>query len=382
MFVGVARHSVDMALQPLTPYSLRMMRSFAHYSPDAVAASLPAVVSHYLDRLRVFRAMLTSEPLLQSPPEVRTRLQMHVEAALAEGEAVDTADVTAVFKACMGGKVAADTAFSGAVGMARVLPAAVRGSDGLQTLLSTACRVLSSVDVFLEQTAVACERSDLVPADVAGAYRLTPIAVVDVPQLLEDVLEDAVRPLVSEKFGAGACPDVIVERGPGHHTAELPPALVSYVAVELLKNACEAMVQRHGALDMEDAEPIHVLVSSNKTNLGVRIVDTGGGLPIAPDEARKWLSSSTNPDDGARNGGGGYGYSRSHGAVFSGMGVGVARSNALATLLGGHLTLGSLPGVGTSAFFTVSRTGDVQDTGAFPAQYVHPRSRLREVLQR
>jgi hypothetical protein len=102
---------------------------------------------------------------------------------------------------------------------------------------------------------------------------------VDLKAMLEGVIIPDIESLTKEKFGA--CPDVLVRADARGNTDAIAaatataissssssssgssgapvlaygaPSLLSFVLAELLKNGLEAVMSRHGALDLEDAE--------------------------------------------------------------------------------------------------------------------------------
>lgn len=150
-------------------------------------------------------------------------------------------------------------------------------------------------------------------------------------------------------------------------TALVPAGYVQYVMMELLKNAIEASVRRFGALDVDEAPPVLVQVSGSATHAGFRVVDPGGGCSDVDGAMSYFLSgagaggSSSSSQGREKQEGEDWKFSKSFGAAFSGMGVGLPRCRVYSKLLGGSTVVSSLPGHGCTATVTFARRGDVPD---------------------
>lgn len=152
-----------------------------------------------------------------------------------------------------------------------------------------------------------------------------------VVELLEHTVEDC-RAFCVEKNGSA--PEVVVEGEPGLRVLTVPP-YVKFIAVELLKNAMQALLDRYGAWDVDEAAPVVVRVGTCPEDdhyFQVSVHDTGGGVPKAM-LGRMMLyygTSVTKTDTG-------YGYSRDHGSKFKGFGVGVPMTRLYAHFMGGEV---------------------------------------------
>lgn len=171
---------------------------------------------------------------------------------------------------------------------------------------------------------------------------------------------DAVRAFAVEKFGAA--PDVVVDepsfaRGAGRAPLSclVVPEYLRFALVELLKNAVAASVEHYGAAALDDAPPVRVSVSGDATHVGLCVSDAAGGTAGRPGAAIAPFPyfSSTAPPPVQDS----YHYSRTHGAPFSGLGLGLPRASLYARHLGGALALVSQPGRGVDAHLFVDRSG-------------------------
>lgn len=122
-----------------------------------------------------------------------------------------------------------------------------------------------------------------------------------------------VSALAREKFGV--CPELRII---GSHNILGNPSLIEYTLVEILKNSIKAVVDRYGALQVDDAEPIIVNIS----NGALRITDAGIGMEDAVlrhifDAFYTTQREDKNPS---------YHYSRDFGVPFNGCGFGLLKS--------------------------------------------------------
>ena len=81
------------------------------------------------------------------------------------------------------------------------------------------------------------------------------ISNVEVRFFMERIVEDVSR-FAKEKFGV--CPEIQVR---GDMRISMIPPFIEFVTVELLKNAIKAVIDRYGALDIDDAPPIVILLN-------------------------------------------------------------------------------------------------------------------------
>lgn len=198
---------------------------------------------------------------------------------------------------------------------------------------------------------------------------------------------DDIRGFSIEKHGAP--PDVDIEDRSGGARALCMPGLVEYALSELLKNAVQALVDTHGAWDLDEAPPVAICVwvsedasappsvdhadaqelasgenaqavqfwagsgagdcqlnideeriGDDSVQMGpatnafwhVSVANRGRGL--SDEEMRRMRSffSTTTPAAEAT-----YGYSKQHGAQYSGLGVGVPLTALYAEFMGGSV---------------------------------------------
>lgn len=192
-----------------------------------------------------------------------------------------------------------------------------------------------------------------------------PAGWYDLGALAEAAAEDVLA-LCVEKYGVR--PPLEVSRAAPARCL-VDGGLATYALLEVLKNACTAVVERVGALDVDDAPPIRVAVSASRRYAGVRVDDAGGGFdPDAQRDAFRYLCSGVDitAEEAARRLRGGaaaptYTYSRDFGVAMHGHGVGLPRARLAARYMGGSLQLSALPGDGATATLTLQRAGTVPD---------------------
>lgn len=200
---------------------------------------------------------------------------------------------------------------------------------------------------------------------------------------------DDVRGFAVEKYGIP--PDMYVSAPAATAAAGVTcaPPLVLYSLAEVLKNAVTALEAQHGAWDLDEALPITVTVrlpeppaaaavtahavpasagadffwSGGASASGgrgmeahchatasggaggrecreggvweIEVVDYAGGIPEeAEADIGRFFFSTVRASPAA-----GYGYSKDHGAVFSGHGVGIPMAQMYAEMMGGGLTV-------------------------------------------
>jgi signal transduction histidine kinase len=170
----------------------------------------------------------------------------------------------------------------------------------------------------------------------------------DVRQLAQDTAEDC-RAFCVEKNGEA--PEVRVHCATSAH-ALVVDGHVHFILMELLKNAMKAMMDEYPGASLLDAPPIHVTVSAQGGELGVRISDTGGGIP--PQHRQHCMRFFyTSHVEGEAN----YTYSKNFGARFTGYGVGLPMARIYARIAGGDVGLSVLPGHGTDATLLINKYG-------------------------
>ena len=169
---------------------------------------------------------------------------------------------------------------------------------------------------------------------------------VDLAALAEASVDDATA-FCREKHGAAPEVELVRVGEPLPPDSVLLAPLAAFALHEVLKNAMGAHVRRVGgdAGRLDELPPVRVSVGACGTTGFVKVEDQGGGWPAGTDGARalRYLHS-TNPPREAN-----YTYSRSFGAPFEGLGVGLPLAHLHASQLGGRLTLAGLPGRGVTA---------------------------------
>ena len=187
---------------------------------------------------------------------------------------------------------------------------------------------------------------------------------------------DDVRGFAVEKHGIG--PDIELDDITDGLEVLCMPEYVRYALTEVLKNAVQALVDKHGAWDVDEAPPVRVTVqrgmgtcavdggeldgvtdtarsacaigdvgsacgasasqepacnhagSDSDKYWTITVTDRGGGLPADTLQSMQRFFSSTTEEREAT-----YGYSKAHGAQFSGQGVGVPMTALYVEFMGG-----------------------------------------------
>lgn len=104
---------------------------------------------------------------------------------------------------------------------------------------------------------------------------------VAVGLFMERVVED-ISSFSKEKFGV--CPEIQVTGDCQNMSMQVIPPFFEFIAVEVLKNAIKAVIDRYGALDIDDAPPILIHLKEN-TQSGsgrghiISFQDHGIGMP-------------------------------------------------------------------------------------------------------
>mmetsp|Transcript_11404 Transcript_11404/g.15968 ORF Transcript_11404/g.15968 Transcript_11404/m.15968 type:complete len:388 (-) Transcript_11404:233-1396(-) len=190
------------------------------------------------------------------------------------------------------------------------------------------------------------------------AASLGPVADFhSIPDIVEAAIYDS-QGFAVEKFGAA--PEVKLDVDAYEDSGDLkqPIALcidthVHYICMEILKNSYRAMINVHGALEVKEASPIEIHITSSETDVGIAIGDTGGGMSRGSSRNAFKFFQSTAPPLIAT-----YTYSRQFGAAFDGLGFGLPLSRMYAEMMGGTVVLGNRPGYGCTAYVTLSNNGE------------------------
>ena len=181
----------------------------------------------------------------------------------------------------------------------------------------------------------------------------------------------------------GIAPEIAVTDESCGASAFCMPPHVSHALAEVLKNAVQALVDKHGAWDVDEAEPINVSIKLLKANSDmdnnttkeqlsgaqdaqlrshskpgtlrrssidafvaeahqdeahedathymVAVADSGNGMDSMQLAAMQRFFATTTPDRAPQ-----YGYSKAHGAQYSGLGVGIPMTRMYVEFMGGH----------------------------------------------
>lgn len=108
------------------------------------------------------------------------------------------------------------------------------------------------------------------------------VSDVAASQFIHRIIED-VSSFSKEKFGV--CPEINIQ---GETNLRIVPPFIEFIIVEVLKNAIKAVVDRYGALDIDDADPIEIHISKtialdNEMESGaiIEFCDRGVGMDDA-----------------------------------------------------------------------------------------------------
>lgn len=149
-------------------------------------------------------------------------------------------------------------------------------------------------------------------------------------------------------------PDVIVS-GPGLDTVfPFVPSHLYYAMFELLKNSMRAVCEKHGSSG--ELPPIEITIADSETNedICIRISDRGGGIARS-DMPKIWSYLYTTAN---------YNYAMDEElqeAPLAGLGYGLPLSRVYSQYWGGDIQVISLEGLGTDAYLSFNKTGDVEE---------------------
>jgi len=174
----------------------------------------------------------------------------------------------------------------------------------------------------------------------------------------------------------GQAPQIIVtETTPGTFT--YVPMHLHYMLLEVLKNACRAVVERHGHGFDDPLPPVRVQIVHGQDDLTLKISDEGGGFSRALQEdvwKFMWSTYQRSPwaslakdsvlprpssGDSAANP-----LQRPHvqasgpSGILAGYGVGLSLSRLYAQYFGGDLRILTMDGYGTDVYLHLSRLGN------------------------
>ena len=131
---------------------------------------------------------------------------------------------------------------------------------------------------------------------------------------------------------------------------------VHFAFVEILKNSIQAVIDRHGELEIDnlDEPPIRVDLSASGNLIRAEVRDDGLGLPTVDYSGRDYnpfdalFTSKVNTEPT-------YTYSRDFGVEFSGKGIGLLKSKLYVEMHLGVLELQSPPTAGCTVTITLPR---------------------------
>jgi signal transduction histidine kinase len=172
---------------------------------------------------------------------------------------------------------------------------------------------------------------------------------------------DNIKAFAIEKFGA--VPNITwasCSGDPNDHTVLGFRSHIQFVYTELLKNSIGGMLQRYGAIGVDDAPSISISVSSTPNFSMWSIADRGTGIVtedpgVVQAPFRYFHSSSTERRSENESN---YHYSREFGAPFSSLGIGLVRASIYAKYYGGNVQLFNQPGAGVVSLVTLSKNGE------------------------
>jgi len=174
------------------------------------------------------------------------------------------------------------------------------------------------------------------------------------------------------KSTLGQAPHISIEEFPVGGTFTYVPMHMNYILTEIFKNACRAVVERHGYGFDDELPVVRCHIVHGYEEVSFRISDEGGGISRAQMEnifkfmystcrqspwdrlrANPGLRPSSadsikNPLQRQRPGTGG---------VLAGYGVGLSLGRLYAQYFGGDLKIHSLEGFGTDTYLHLNRLG-------------------------
>ncbi|CBH08845.1 developmentally regulated phosphoprotein [Trypanosoma brucei gambiense DAL972] len=181
---------------------------------------------------------------------------------------------------------------------------------------------------------------------------------IDLEKVVRNAVEDA-QSICTNFYGS--CPGVkfIILKDEKPMKLAYLSSTISYVVIELMKNAFRATVESHSDLtsptiDCDDAPQVEVLVNikEGSSHACIRISDEGLGMTVAQAKmamsyahtsAKKCLiGSHLGQEDGGENV-----------APLAGYGFGLPMSRVYARHFGGDLVLNTMEGYGTSVYYFI-----------------------------
>jgi len=176
----------------------------------------------------------------------------------------------------------------------------------------------------------------------------------------------------------GESPEIIVTDD-SISTFTCAPALLQYTLTEVFKNACKAVMERHGDSSERPVPPIRCSINYSEDDVHIVVSDSGAGIPKERVDKiwqflyttsttsqwsygtfacgqSPWSSESSGASQCTSEAIPGYGT-----GVLSGYGIGLKMSRLYAQLFGGDLAISSTYGVGTDVTIRLSRRGMALD---------------------
>mmetsp|Transcript_85475 Transcript_85475/g.151189 ORF Transcript_85475/g.151189 Transcript_85475/m.151189 type:complete len:380 (-) Transcript_85475:59-1198(-) len=177
-------------------------------------------------------------------------------------------------------------------------------------------------------------------------------------------------------------PDIEISfHGPeSARTLPLIPQYLFYIAVELLKNSLRAVGELHEASGARGRPtPVEIRVASDESQVGVSIMDRGGGIPFRRQPHVWSYMYSTARGNSVCQKTGLLVDETAKPTPLSGYGVGLPLSRLYAEYIGGSLHLMSMPNFGTHAYLFLEQSSKREE--ALPS-YVNwlRKQKLREEI--
>nr|CCC89284.1 putative developmentally regulated phosphoprotein [Trypanosoma congolense IL3000] len=181
---------------------------------------------------------------------------------------------------------------------------------------------------------------------------------IDLEKVVRNAVDDA-RFICTNFYGA--CPDVkfIVLKDEKPLKLAYLSSTISYVVIELMKNAFRATVESHADLsspciNCDDMPPVEILVNVKErpNHACIRISDEGHGMTQS--QARRAMSYAyTSEKNCLLSSSGGNGGSFEQVAPLAGYGFGLPMSRVYARHFGGDLVLSTMEGYGTTVYYFI-----------------------------
>lgn len=140
------------------------------------------------------------------------------------------------------------------------------------------------------------------------------------------------------------------------------PQYLTYIMLELLKNALRASVERYG--DKCGEHPIRVVICGDESVVVIRVSDTGGGIPMESMD-RVWSYLFTTAEKQVKETGADYADAEE--APLAGFGCGLPLSRNYANYAGGRLELNTMPHHGVDAYLYLNAIGNAQELVVEPS---------------